>query len=125
MKNYYNLKWWMILFMTLAHILAFYGTQILYNYYKQSWDPFLKILIQLLIMVFMGGIGITVGAHRLWTHRSFKAKLPTRIMLMILNSFANQGSIYKWVTDHRVHHKFTDTNADPHNTKRGERYHQK
>ena len=87
MTNFKNLKWGTILFMTLAHILAFYGIQIFYDYYKQSWAAFLQILTQLFIMIFIGGLGITVGAHRLWTHRSFKAKLPTRIMIMVFNSF--------------------------------------
>lgn len=67
----------------------------------------------------VGGLGITVGAHRLWSHRSFVARLPFRVLLMLLNSFANQGTIYHWARDHRAHHKWTDTDADPHNTTRG------
>lgn len=63
--------------------------------------------------------GITSGAHRLWAHRAYKAKLPLRIILMILQTVAAQNHIYEWVRDHRVHHKFTDTDADPHNAKRG------
>lgn len=63
--------------------------------------------------------GITSGAHRLWAHRSYKAKLPLRIILGIFQTVALQNHIYEWVRDHRVHHKFTDTNADPHNVTRG------
>ena len=65
------------------------------------------------------GLGIAGGAHRLWCHRSYKAKLPMRIMLMFFQTLAHQNSIYEWVRDHRVHHKFTDTDADPHNSRRG------
>ena len=65
------------------------------------------------------GLGITVGAHRLWSHRSYTASLPLRAFLMFLNSVANQGSIIRWSRDHRVHHKFSETNADPHNATRG------
>lgn len=43
------------------------------------------------------GLGITCGAHRLWSHRSYKAALPWRIFMLLLNSIANQGSIYHWV----------------------------
>lgn len=43
------------------------------------------------------GLGITCGAHRLWSHRSYKAGLPWRIGMLLLNSVANQGSIYHWV----------------------------
>lgn len=66
-----------------------------------------------------GAFGITAGAHRLWSHRSYKAKWPLRLILMISQTLAFQNSIYEWVRDHRVHHKFTDTDADPHNAKRG------
>lgn len=64
-------------------------------------------------------LGVTVGAHRLWSHRSFEARLPLRILLMILNTASLQNDIYEWCRDHRVHHKFSDTDADPHNANRG------
>lgn len=64
-------------------------------------------------------MGITVGAHRLWAHRCYKARLPMRILLAIFQTIAFQNHIYEWVRDHRVHHKFTDTDADPHNSARG------
>jgi stearoyl-CoA desaturase (Delta-9 desaturase) len=67
----------------------------------------------------LSALGTTVGAHRLYTHRTFKANLKMRIMLMIMQTAAAQNDMIEWVRDHRVHHKFTDTNADPHNAKRG------
>lgn len=70
-------------------------------------------------VAFFSGIGITAGVHRLWSHRAYKARLPLRIFLMLCQSLAFQNSIYEWTRDHRVHHKFTDTNADPHNSRRG------
>ena len=63
--------------------------------------------------------GITGGAHRLWSHRSYKASFPLRVFLMLCNSIANQGSLWHWSRDHRVHHKHSETNADPHNATRG------
>merc|ERR1711871_810474 len=65
------------------------------------------------------GMGITAGVHRLWSHRSYKATFPLRVFLMLLNTIANQGSIWHWARDHRVHHKHSETDADPHNAKRG------
>ncbi|ODM95236.1 Acyl-CoA Delta(11) desaturase [Orchesella cincta] len=62
---------------------------------------------------------IVIGAHRLWAHKCYKAKLPLRIILAICQTFACQNSIYEWCRDHRVHHKFTETHADPHNAARG------
>lgn len=67
----------------------------------------------------IGGFGVTGGAHRFWTHRSYKAKLPLRIILMLCYTLAGQNTIYEWVRDHRVHHKFSETEADPHNSNRG------
>ncbi|XP_026296170.1 acyl-CoA Delta(11) desaturase isoform X2 [Apis mellifera] len=64
-------------------------------------------------------MGITAGAHRLWCHRTYKAKWPLRFLLMLSQTLAYQNHIYEWVRDHRVHHKFTDTDADPHNARRG------
>lgn len=67
----------------------------------------------------MSGLGITAGCHRLWSHKSFKARLPLRILLGIFQTVALQNSIHEWSRDHRVHHKYAETNADPHNAKRG------
>lgn len=67
----------------------------------------------------VGGLGITCGAHRLWSHRAFEASLPFRFVLMLLNCIAFQGELYYWVRDHRVHHKYSDTAADPHDMDRG------
>jgi stearoyl-CoA desaturase (delta-9 desaturase) len=67
----------------------------------------------------ISGLGITAGAHRLWAHRSYKATWPVRLFLMLANSMANQGSIYHWSRDHRVHHKHSEHDADPHDARRG------
>ena len=68
---------------------------------------------------YTGGLGVTVGVHRLWSHRSFKATWPLRLALMIFNCIAAQNDIFEWARDHRVHHKYSETDADPHNATRG------
>ena len=65
------------------------------------------------------GLGITAGAHRLWSHRSYRANLALRAILCFFNTMAVQNSLYDWCRDHRVHHKFSETDADPHNATRG------
>mmetsp|Transcript_37689 Transcript_37689/g.52198 ORF Transcript_37689/g.52198 Transcript_37689/m.52198 type:complete len:612 (-) Transcript_37689:95-1930(-) len=65
------------------------------------------------------GFGITAGAHRLWSHRSYKAHSVVEFVLMLCNSGANQGSIWHWCRDHRVHHRYSDTDQDPHNSQNG------
>lgn len=59
-------------------------------------------------------LGVTVGFHRYFTHRAFKAKRGMRIALAIAGSMALQGPIMHWVADHRRHHAFSDRDGDPH-----------
>lgn len=58
--------------------------------------------------------GVTVGFHRLLTHRSFKASRPLKIALAIAGSMAIQGGVIRWVADHRKHHQHSDGPDDPH-----------
>lgn len=60
------------------------------------------------------GLGITVGYHRLFTHRSFRAIRPVRVVLAILGSMAVEGSVIDWCATHRRHHAFADQFGDPH-----------
>lgn len=64
-------------------------------------------------------LSITAGSHRLWSHRSYKAKWPLRALFVFFNLTSLQHSCLHWARDHRVHHKFSDTDADPHNSSRG------
>ncbi|HEX8122918.1 MAG TPA: fatty acid desaturase [Solirubrobacteraceae bacterium] len=59
-------------------------------------------------------LGITVGYHRLLTHKAFETPAPLRYGLAILGSMAIQGPVLDWVADHRKHHAFTDKDGDPH-----------
>ncbi len=58
--------------------------------------------------------GVSVGFHRLFTHRSFQASRPLKIALAVLGSMSFQGSVIGWVADHRRHHQFADRAGDPH-----------
>jgi stearoyl-CoA desaturase (delta-9 desaturase) len=60
------------------------------------------------------GLGITVGYHRLFTHRSFSTSQPIRIAFAILGAMTLQGPVTQWVTDHRKHHARSDAPGDPH-----------
>jgi stearoyl-CoA desaturase (delta-9 desaturase) len=102
----------MSIYAATVHLIAIYAITILPKCQKET-------LLLALLFSQIGGLGITVGAHRLWAHRSFEASLPVRIILMLFNSIANQGSLLHWVKDHRVHHKYSETDADPHNASRG------
>jgi stearoyl-CoA desaturase (Delta-9 desaturase) len=58
--------------------------------------------------------GITVGFHRMLTHRSFRTHKPTEYLFAMIGSMAVQGSVIAWVADHRKHHAHTDVEGDPH-----------
>ncbi len=66
------------------------------------------------IMYVATGLGITVGFHRLFTHRSFKTGPGVRRLFAILGSMAVEGPVIAWVADHRKHHAFSDQPGDPH-----------
>jgi stearoyl-CoA desaturase (Delta-9 desaturase) len=59
-------------------------------------------------------VGITVGFHRLFVHRSFDTYLPIKLVLAILGSMAVQGPLFNWVSQHRRHHQHSDEEGDPH-----------
>ena len=65
-------------------------------------------------MYLVTALGITVGFHRLLTHRSFQTSKPVEYALAILGSMAVQGPVISWVADHRKHHAHTDVEGDPH-----------
>src|SRR3954454_5596390 len=60
------------------------------------------------------GLGVTVGYHRLLTHRSFQTHKGLEYMWAVLGSMGLQGSVMDWVADHRKHHAHTDQEGDPH-----------
>ncbi len=67
-----------------------------------------------LVFYYWTGLGITVGFHRYFTHRSFRANRRLRITLAIMGNMAVEGPVIQWVADHRKHHKFSDQADDPH-----------
>jgi stearoyl-CoA desaturase (delta-9 desaturase) len=66
------------------------------------------------MMYLATGLGITVGYHRLFSHRSFDAPRPVAAVLAVLGSMAVEGPLLKWVATHRRHHQHSDRDEDPH-----------
>ena len=80
------------------------------------WNSLLgpRDLVLFLVMYLLTGFGITVGFHRLLTHRAFETHAWVRYLFAILGSMALEGSVIDWVADHRKHHTFPDEEGDPH-----------
>ena len=71
-------------------------------------------LVVLAVTYLLTGVGVTVGYHRLFTHRSFKTSAPMRALFAALGSAAIEGPVIEWVANHRKHHRFSDQPGDPH-----------
>ncbi len=78
-----------------------------------GWLGWTDIAITVL-MYWLTGHGITVGFHRLFTHKSYKPNRAVKIFWAVAGSMAIQGPVIRWVADHRKHHKFSDRDGDPH-----------
>ncbi|KAH1012383.1 acyl-CoA Delta-9 desaturase isoform X2 [Dendroctonus ponderosae] len=95
------------------HLAAVYGLWLMVA------DCYWKTDIWALLVGFSSGLGVTTGAHRLFSHKAYKAPFITRLVLILFHTLAGQNCLYIWVRDHRQHHKYSDTDADPHNAHRG------
>ena len=82
----------------------------------QLWNSVLHWhdLVVFGIVYVLTGLGVTVGFHRLFTHRSFKTGRALRGVLAALGSMAIEGPVISWVADHRKHHAYSDEEGDPH-----------
>jgi len=107
-----EIVWGNVVKFVILHSLALYGLTLLPSISLPSW-VFLFLTYQ------FSGAGITAGAHRLWAHRAYKATPALKVFLLVANSMAGENSVYVWSRDHRLHHKCSETQADPHNANRG------
>jgi stearoyl-CoA desaturase (delta-9 desaturase) len=71
-------------------------------------------LVVMAVLYLLTAFGVTLGYHRMFTHRALDGSRPLRAILAILGSMAVEGSVITWVADHRKHHAFTDHEGDPH-----------
>jgi stearoyl-CoA desaturase (delta-9 desaturase) len=81
-----------------------------------AWESILgwSDIIVFAVFYVLTGLGITVGFHRLFTHRAFATTRAIRAILAVLGSAAIEGPVISWVADHRKHHAFADVPGDPH-----------
>lgn len=112
LQNILNeIQWISFLVITIPPVLAVYAL----IYVPLQYNTF----IWAVAYYFATGFGITAGYHRYWSHRSYSASLPLRIVLMCLGSGAVQGSARWWARGHRSHHRYTDTDLDPYGAHTG------
>jgi stearoyl-CoA desaturase (delta-9 desaturase) len=77
-------------------------------------------VVAAVLLLFAGGISITAGYHRLWSHRAYNAHWSVRLFFMLFGAMSLQNSILIWSSQHRTHHRFVDDwDKDPYSAKRG------
>lgn len=100
-------SWPSVLFYIHLNILGVYGIFVLFSHTSFTTIFFTSFL------TLCGILGVTAGAHRLWAHKTYQASSMLRLILMICQTLAGQGSIYEWVRLHRLHHETFRTANDP------------
>lgn len=80
---------------------------------------FLGVIVGLLAKELFKGIGDEIGAHRYFTHKSFKTTKFKENLLILLHFFNMQGPLLSYIGIHRMHHAFSDTDKDPHTPQKG------
>jgi stearoyl-CoA desaturase (delta-9 desaturase) len=103
-------NWDTIVFVAIIHTLAFVSL------FFFSWQNLAACLI---VMWIAGSWGIGLGYHRLLTHRGFKTSKWLERFLAFCGTIALQSGPIRWVTTHRIHHAFTETDRDPHSPRNG------
>jgi len=105
-----NINWKNFTIVTIFHLMCIPALFVF------SWKNFAVMLVGNWIV---GSLGVGLGYHRLLTHRSFKAPKWLEYTLTIFGTMSVQDDAPKWVATHRIHHKFVETERDPHSTRPG------
>jgi len=105
-----KLNWIAAAIMASLHVIAVWA---LFHF---TWSRLLALVAFHWVVV---GLGISIGYHRLLTHRGFKTSKPVEYFLALCGSFALEGGPIFWVATHRVHHQHSDKHGDPHTPREG------
>lgn len=118
--NIKKICWSVTLFLILNPVISVL-LLVLYLVFSKSYTGTEVISITLfgLIFAFLTNLSITMGYHRLYSHKSYEAHPILEAILLFISAGAFQGSCLKWSSDHRIHHRFEDTDKDPYSIKKG------
>ena len=111
-----KVNWLNTIFLVVTPILAVLGMILDWSYFGA---PGLLEFVIFILFYYACGLSITVGYHRLFSHRSHEASWPLVLFYSIFGAGAFQNSIIEWCSDHRNHHKSTDSDDDPYSASRG------
>jgi stearoyl-CoA desaturase (delta-9 desaturase) len=92
-------------------------TAVPWYFWTYGWDWF--IFAVFLYFYISTGMSITVGYHRLFSHKAFQAKWPVKLYVLLFGAAAFENSALWWSSEHRRHHKHVDTDDDPYDISKG------
>lgn len=115
MKKTSKINWTNTLFLIFTPIIGIIGTIYLVIFQHVSWQTWVLTVV----LSGLSGLAVTAGYHRLFAHCSYRVAWPIRLLFLLFASASFEGSVLEWCTDHRNHHRYTDTDRDPYNIKRG------
>lgn len=108
--EYKEINWKNLLFTLFYHLVALVGIPLYIIFMDESW----WLILVSMVMVFLSGVSITAGYHRLYSHRAYNANKIVEVVLLFFGTMAFQGSVFQWAHKHRLHHQHTDKEEDPH-----------
>ena len=114
-KSHRKIYWPNVVYLVASPLITL--TLVPYYLYTRGFDW--RIWLFTLIMGCCTSVSITGGYHRLFAHRSYSAKTWVKLFYLLFGGASFQGSVMKWATDHRRHHRYVDTERDPYNIKQG------
>jgi len=110
-----NFNWGPALFLIGYHCLLLVGVPLYLYYNSIPWG----LIVASSVLMYITGLSVTVGYHRLYSHTSYKAHPAVEAVLIFFGTMATQGSAIRWSYDHRYHHAFVDTDKDPYSINKG------
>jgi stearoyl-CoA desaturase (delta-9 desaturase) len=104
--------WGTIIYLASIHLVALFAL-LPSNF---NWRA---IAVAFILYCITAGVGITLGFHRLVSHRSFETPKLVEYFLIFCGTLACQGGPLDWIGLHRIHHQYSDTELDPHDSNKG------
>ena len=110
-----HLDWVTLTFIVTYHLLLFVTLPL----YLIARTPGWTLIGGTVVLLAGSMLSITAGYHRLYAHRTYRARKPVEWVLLFFGTLAVQGSVLRWAHDHRRHHSHLDTADDPYGTPKG------
>lgn len=110
-----NFNWGPGLFLLGYHLFLLIALPLYFIYFTASW----KILLSSAALLYITGLSVTAGYHRLYSHLAYKINPVVEGVLLFFATMATQGSALRWAYEHRCHHAFIDSDKDPYSIKKG------